>query len=440
MAWRGLFRDQREVLLETERALLDSQPWANATAAAADVGIGAQEVGAETPNPVASPGDATISASSAAASAPTYMVSDVPVASSGEAHSIHTIKAMANATSSGDRGICGSRGDPIVLWHGFGQGGASWWRTLPTLTTQHRSGTVLAPDWLGCGGSSRPTWTAGDDGEAAEDFFADSFEQWRAQLGLDRMHLVGHSMGAIIAVRYAEKYPEHVSSLVLASPAGVPHPPSETFQDRVNAQPLSLRREIFRTVGNAWDAGYTPQYASRLFGGWLGRSMIQGYVNRRFHESVTNKPEFAEYMYQHWQGQASGELALQAMLSPGAFAKRPLIDRIPNLEPSIPITFIYGDRDWMDIRPARRIKRRLAQDTKSADRVVRCFELEEAGHQLMIDQPDAFNDIVLKSIHDDEVAGGMEPHKFEYSSAGSLEAIRRMEAAGMQNAQDTSEA
>ena len=58
--------------------------------------------------------------------------------------------------------------------------------------------------------------------------------------------------------------------------------------------------------------------------------------------------------------------------------------------------FIYGDRDWMDIRPAQRIKRRLAQDPVSADRVVRCFELEEAGHQLMIDQPDSFNDILLK--------------------------------------------
>lgn len=70
----------------------------------------------------------------------------------------------------------------------------------------------------------------------------------------------------------------------------------------------------------------------------------QGYVNRRFHESVTNKPEFAEYMYQHWQGQASGELALQAMLSPGAFAKRPLIDRIPQLDPKIPITVRSNQR------------------------------------------------------------------------------------------------
>jgi len=440
MVWFGLFRDQREVLVATERALLDSQPWANAAEARAAVGIEAAET--ETPNPAAALDDATTTAAAAAAAppsqernvrfvrdvAPTYEVSDVPVTVGGEAHSIHTIKATS-AVINADVG-CGG-GDPIVLWHGYAQGGASWWRNLSALAMQHRSGTVLAPDWLGCGGSSRPNWTAGNDGEAAEDWFVDSFEQWRQQQGLERMHIVAHSMGAIIAVRYAERFPQHVSSLVLASPAGMPHPPSETFRDQLNAEPLSAEREIFRTLGNAWDAGYSPQYASRLFGGWLGRRMVQEYVSRRFEESVTNKPEFAEYMYQHWQGKASGELALQAMLSPGpygGYAKRPLIDRIPALEPNIPITFIYGDRDWMDNRPAQQIKRRLAQQ---AGRVVRCFELEGAGHQLMIDQPESFNDIVLKVIHDDEVARGMFPHTIEYSSADSLKAIMRMEAAGM---------
>ena len=175
----GLFRDQREVLLETERALLDSQSWANAARDAAEAGAaaGVRSAGTETPNPVAALDDATTA---------TYVVSDVPVTACGEAHSIHTIKATTAAVN--------AAGDPIVLIHGYAQGGASWWRNLPTLAMKHRSGTVLAPDWLGCGGSSRPTWTAGDDGEAAEDFMADSFEQWREEQGLERMHLVAHSM------------------------------------------------------------------------------------------------------------------------------------------------------------------------------------------------------------------------------------------------------
>lgn len=38
----------------------------------------------------------------------------------------------------------------------------------------------------------------------------DSLEEWRIQLGYERIHLVAHSLSAFIATRYAEKYP-HVS-------------------------------------------------------------------------------------------------------------------------------------------------------------------------------------------------------------------------------------
>ena len=45
-----------------------------------------------------------------------------------------------------------------------------------------------------------------------------------------------------------------------------------------------------------------------------------------------------------------------------------------------------------------------------------------------------------QAIHEDEVAMGLRPHKFELSSPSSLEAIMRMEAAGIKNAHQTSEA
>ena len=45
--------------------------------------------------------------------------------------------------------------------------------------------------------------------------------QWRDELGLtEPFVLVGHSMGAILAVEYALRNPGHLSALVLASPCG----------------------------------------------------------------------------------------------------------------------------------------------------------------------------------------------------------------------------
>jgi cardiolipin-specific phospholipase len=66
---------------------------------------------------------------------------------------------------------------------------------------------------------------AGRVGEA-ESFFVDSLEQWRIKMGLEKMTLIGHSLGAYFSVVYALKYPTRVNRLVLLSPAGVPYDPS----------------------------------------------------------------------------------------------------------------------------------------------------------------------------------------------------------------------
>ena len=57
----------------------------------------------------------------------------------------------------------------------------------------------------------------------AEHFFLSSFESWRQAAGIDSMVLVGHSLGGYLASAYAVRYPERVKSLILVSPAGIPH-------------------------------------------------------------------------------------------------------------------------------------------------------------------------------------------------------------------------
>lgn len=87
---------------------------------------------------------------------------------------------------------------------------------------------VYALDWLGMGRSSRPPFriTAKRSDTfnrvtQAESFFLDSLEEWRAKQGLQKMTLVGHSLGAYLAAAYAERHPDRVSKLVLLSPAGI---------------------------------------------------------------------------------------------------------------------------------------------------------------------------------------------------------------------------
>ncbi|QSQ23275.1 alpha/beta hydrolase [Pyxidicoccus parkwayensis] len=84
-------------------------------------------------------------------------------------------------------------------------------------------------DQRGCGASSRPlthapaggTWKAMQEVEARlglAEQLAD-LERIRRLLGKERLTLVGHSFGALVAMLYAAEWPERVEALVLVAPA-----------------------------------------------------------------------------------------------------------------------------------------------------------------------------------------------------------------------------
>lgn len=86
-------------------------------------------------------------------------------------------------------------------------------------------GLVYLPSFLShadklTGLTGRPTFRARNTAQA-EDFFVDSLSQWREAQGLDRMILVGHSLGGYLSACYALRHPEHISHLILVCPAGV---------------------------------------------------------------------------------------------------------------------------------------------------------------------------------------------------------------------------
>lgn len=107
-------------------------------------------------------------------------------------------------------------GDPVVLLHGSGPGvsaWANWQHTIPGLGAQFR---VLAPDIVGYGATARPdgvryslpTWSAHVLG------FLDA-------LGLDRVSLVGNSLGGRISLDLAEHHPDRIGQMVLMGSPGV---------------------------------------------------------------------------------------------------------------------------------------------------------------------------------------------------------------------------
>ena len=102
-------------------------------------------------------------------------------------------------------------GVPLVHVHGFAISGAY---LMPTARRLAEHGTGVVPDLPGYGRSERSPRPLGIPG------LARSLEDVLDALGLDRVVLVGNSMGCAVSLEVAHASPERVHRLVLVSPAG----------------------------------------------------------------------------------------------------------------------------------------------------------------------------------------------------------------------------
>ena len=104
----------------------------------------------------------------------------------------------------------------VVLLHGGGPGASGWsnfGRNLPVLAGRFRT---LLVDQPGFGQSDRPPVTGN-----YFTFSADALAGLLKTLGLERVHLIGNSLGGGTAVRFALNYPDRAGRLVLMAPGGL---------------------------------------------------------------------------------------------------------------------------------------------------------------------------------------------------------------------------
>ncbi|WVQ75218.1 hypothetical protein IAR50_004830 [Cryptococcus sp. DSM 104548] len=345
----------------------------------------------------------------------------------------------------------GSR-EAVVVLHGYAAALGFFFRNWEAIATAASSTDRRAffLDWLGMGLSSRPSpallaspSTASTPSRVAraEHFFLSSLESWREKQGVDKMVLVGHSLGGYLASAYAVRYPERVSGLILVSPAGIPHGPEyvrhpltaevrsaassrervETpgdLDEAVDAAEMELgdqqnkfepkgegraaternqqsftRRNMMKFFVWGWERGLSPFSVLRGMGPW-GPLWVGKYSSRRFaSQTAEDVRDLHSYIYETSVMKGSGEYCISHILAPGAYARIPILDRVSRL--SVPVTFMYGDNDWMDVQGGYDSKKALAEAGNDKCDV---HVVPKAGHHLYLDNPEVSNRILREAI------------------------------------------
>lgn len=163
-------------------------------------------------------------------------------------------------------------GQTVILMHGKNFSAAYWESTISFLV---ESGfQVLAPDQIGFGKSSKP---------AAYQFslqaLSENTKMLMEFLKIDRVSVVGHSMGGMLATRFSLLYPNTVEKLILVNPIGLEDwktlAPSQSvdqlYQNELKATPDSIRayqKNIY--FDGKWKDSYEPLV--QILAGWTQHS------------------------------------------------------------------------------------------------------------------------------------------------------------------------
>lgn len=159
-------------------------------------------------------------------------------------------------------------GKNIMLLHGKNFNGAYWKTTIRELT--QNGFRVIVPDQIGFGKSSKP------------EHFQYTFQQLAQNtkaildtLGIEKTVVLGHSMGGMLATRFALMYPETTEKLVLENPIGledwkqvVPYKSVDWwYKSELKRDYASLKKYQLESY---YDGKWKPEYDEwvNLLAGW----------------------------------------------------------------------------------------------------------------------------------------------------------------------------
>ena len=228
----------------------------------------------------------------------------------------------------------------VVFLHGAGFDHSAW--ALHSRWFAHHGHAVLAPDLPGHGRSAGPALRS--IGELAVWTIA-----LLAAAGVEKAHLIGHSMGSLIALEAAARHPQRVSALSLIGTAAA----MTVGPDLLVAAEANDQAAI--DMVSIWGLGFQAE---------LGGSQAPG-------------------LWMHGGAQSTLQRCQPGVLFNDLSACNAYQDALASAARiTVPTTLILGERDMMT--PARTGKALAAAIPQS-----RTVILQGAGHMLMTERPDA---------------------------------------------------
>lgn len=245
-------------------------------------------------------------------------------------------------------------GPAVVFCHEFAGGYRSW---APQVRAFARLYRCITYNHRGFPPSSVP-----DDPEAySQDWLIADLLGLLDHLGLERVHLVGFSMGGSQVLNFALRYPERCHGVVVVG-AGAGTTNRERFEQDVERTVRMLREDGIQAFADTYGHGPTRlPYLRKDPAGWAV-----------FHEQLAEHSAV---------GQALTMLGVQ-LRRPTIYHLEAELDRL-----QVPTLIITGDEDAGCLEPSLFMKRHIARSG--------LLVVPQTGHAVNLEEPALFNRAVL---------------------------------------------
>lgn len=281
--------------------------------------------------------------------------------------SIHRFEAQGEALEMAYMDLRPEQGNgrSVLLLHGKNFSGAYWNDTAELLVDD--GFRVVIPDQVGFGKSSKPV-----DFQYSFHALADATRGLLDDLEIAATDVVGHSMGGMVATRFALMFPDRVDKLVLVNPIGL-----EDWK----------RMTPYQTIDQSYEAtlGKTPEAVKA----YMRKAYFDGQWKEAWNPLLAIQAGWA-------QGPAKEKMARISALTSDMVFTQPVLYEFDALE--VPTLLIIGERDRTAIgrdraKPevAETMGRydRLGQQAAKAIPGSKLVALEGIGH---LPQVEAFNE------------------------------------------------
>lgn len=250
----------------------------------------------------------------------------------------------------------GDQGHPVLFLQGSG-GGASGWSNfqfnVPAFVEAGYRALVI--DLPGYGYSSKPT-----DVIYTLDYFIDYVNEFIEKIGVGKLTLLGNSLGGAIAIGFALKYPNKISSLILMSPGGI-----ENKADYFTMPAMTIMKEVFVGGANSRDS----------FAQFIKKALV-------FDAAIVTD----ELIDQRWEVfQLQNDQVIKTMDVPN------MADRLGEIK--APALVLWGIDD--KLMPETGVMK-LAKGLKDYEMII----IPKCGHWFMIEHTKLFNRTCLNFLND----------------------------------------